>query len=148
MLSENQTQPGHYLGTFVALVLPGLGRETLFPGQLPPPRISWSAVQPPRFHPSHMRFLPTRNPAPRNVGIWMLSYSTSSGSWSRSSGSTREEQELARRPRDSADLPFSCPAHRRLLPSGEQVSLEAEKKPSESERQQRDSSLHKPCFPL
>lgn len=31
MLSENQTQPGHYLGTFVALVLHGLGWETSVP---------------------------------------------------------------------------------------------------------------------
>lgn len=31
VLSENQTQPGNYLGTFVALVLPGLGWETSAP---------------------------------------------------------------------------------------------------------------------
>lgn len=31
MRSENQTEPSHYLGTFVALVLPGLGWETSVP---------------------------------------------------------------------------------------------------------------------
>lgn len=82
-----------------------------------------------------------------NVGVWMLNYSTSSSSWSRSSGSTREQQGLARCPRDSADLPSSCPAHRKIF-SLRNKFLWRQKRNTVSQKGSRDSSLHKPCFLL
>lgn len=74
MLTENQTQPGHYLGTFVASVLPGLGWKMSVPQAAATSQDKLVHSSASKFHPSHMRILLTRNPAARNVDIGMLNF--------------------------------------------------------------------------
>lgn len=122
VLSENQTQPGHYLGTFVALVLPGLGWEMSVPqtAASSQDKLVHSSVPDissfPHEVPSDQESSSKEGDLDAEFGgIGMLNYSTSSRNWSQSSRSPCEEQGLAKHPRDSADLPSSCPAHRRFL---------------------------------